>query len=221
MLSVMAHFAAITGVAGQGVQLRDLGSLFVDRDLRTDRLVIGNAARPEVRRALGLSSEMGVMGETLTVRTPEWRKQVDEGLQGRIPGKEAERARGVLLNHKEVAAAVAATLPNAPDRSAVIITATGNMPMPHISDLQGYAIAQHPDGDLLIASQDDRWRFSVGTLAPRGEIHWFDQYRWLIAQYWVLIMPIMLALILISVRPINAYLSDKATERLQLADGGV
>jgi cellulose synthase (UDP-forming) len=221
MLSVMAHFAAITGVAGQGVQLRDLGSLFVDRDLRTDRLVIGNASRPEVRRALGLSSEMGVMGETLTVRTPEWRKQLDEGLQGRIPGKEAERARGVLMNHKEVAAAVAATLPNAPDRSAVIITATGNMPMPHISDLQGYAIAQHPDGDLLIASQDDRWRFSVGTLAPRGEIHWFDQYRWLIAQYWVLIMPIMLALILISVRPINAYLSDKATERLQLADGGV
>ena len=61
---------------------------------------------------------------------------------------------------------------------------------------------------------DDRWRYRAGAVYERGEVNWYTQVRWLMAQHWLVLIPGILFAVLLLGRVWLSALSSQEQRRL-------
>lgn len=216
-LSLMAHFAAVTGTAPHHVTLLDEQHLDEVKRVQKDLLVIGSATTlPGAAYWYG-ALPFAVGAGRLTVREPELGQQVLDLLGGHASSLDAQRAERLALRNRDLAAVLGARSPFAPDRSLVVVTSASDDRMPAVADLVGFTNADRPGGDVLLLA-DARHRFKLGPTFTVGEVDGYTRLRWALAAHWLALIPALLLAVTLLARTWRDQLG--ARERARLAEAG-
>lgn len=187
--SLMAHMAAVTGLAGVRVEVlaaRDLNAGTAgDRDILAVGAAANNAALARWPERLPLKYHLG----RLRVNLPSYVDQALQLLGGHITKWEAEKVSEILGRSPQVAVVMGTQSPFSPERSVVAVTANRTESMPAAADLVGFTVADQAGGDVLLSVKDNRWRFRIGPQYDVGELVWFTKLRWVSAKHWLVLLP--------------------------------
>jgi len=202
LLTVVAHFAAVTGTPETGLAVvgpDDLTQVY-DRDL----LVIGAADNHALigRWAphLPLVFERGRPFARLPQR--DNLQVLLTWLSGRNVGAEVERAGEITSHDSSIGAVMGIQSPLNPKRAAVVVTAADDARMPLLRDLQGSAESRSHEADLLVSSRGTLWMFHLGFGYDVGILDDWRRILHFFSQHWVALFPfvvvgsILLALVL-------------------------
>lgn len=192
-LSLLGHFAAVTGVPADHVAIRRSGEVLDDPGMAgRDLLLVGALDRHALlhrwRDGLPLRWRSSTRRPEIRPASPAdiaW-----TALEGRLTGGERRRATAFLAAvDGPLVAVMGARSPLAADRSLVAVTATPSEGMPAIHTLQRPAEDGPPSGDLLLAAGERRAFF---RLAPRYDVGRLDAWthaRWFLANHWLALFP--------------------------------
>jgi len=213
-LSLMAHFAGITGYPGVGAEFTDVNAMgTLDRPER-DVLVIGQAAVLDHFAAWEGDLPVVHAHQQLLVRQPRALERAQTLLAGQTSKRRADRVAELLTRNPDVALVLGLQVPSGEGRTAVFVTANRVETMPAAYQLTGFTEADLPGGDLLMVDGDSRTRFRIGAGYDVGQLDWFTQLRWTSSQHWTLLVPFLLLGSLIVTGVSRRTLARKADSRL-------
>lgn len=219
LLSLMAHFAAVTGSASFRADIHTVSEVSSTLPKGKDLLVIGDITHPPLWSKIAPDLPVDIQRSRLVARAPTWERQALDVLGGHLTGQQADELARLLLSHREVAAVVGAPAPTGHDRSLVLVTAATPDAMPAIDDMIGFARATVPGGDVLVIADGERTRFRIGGVYHLGEVDWFTRLRWMLAMHWLVLIPgLLLGVLLVSAVWRNA-LTVQEQRRLAQASG--
>ncbi len=192
VMSLMAHFAGITGypgIAAEFVDVRALGEL--DRRDR-DVLVIGQAEILDHFPTWEDDLPVVHAHQQLLVRQPRPTERLQTLLAGQTSKRRADAVAELLTRDPDVALVQGLQVPAGEGRTAVVVTANRVETMPAAHQLTGFTEADLPGGDLLLIDGDTRSRFRIGAGFDVGELDAYTRLRWTSAQHWTLLIPFLL-----------------------------
>jgi len=218
VLSLMAHFGAITGVpgtnalvlAGSGLSL----SLARDRDL----LMVGSASRLPLGPRWADRLPVQELRGRLTVRPPSWLGQALALMGGHLTWREAEQVRAILARTPGAAVVAGFESPFARGRSALALTVGEGGTLPSVPDLLGFTIAHEAGGDLMVLGGETRWRFRIGPRYDVGQLAPLTRLRWMVANHWLILLPSILVMAFLLALVWRDSLSRREARRLALAE---
>ncbi|MFT7621725.1 MAG: hypothetical protein ACI9WU_000890, partial [Myxococcota bacterium] len=216
MLSIMAHFAAVTGIPGTRVNV--LTSNYVQQAdaLEKDLIVLGAPGSQTLLSHWADSLPLDVTASIPTGRHLSFSQSVVQVLEGRRSGKEAERAAAMLAGRSKYAGALAMESPLGTERTVVFVTASTTEHMPMISDLQGNANSREYTGDVLLAVGDRLAQFRIGPGWEAGELSTWTRWQWVLASHWLLLFPAFLMGVILFAFSYRDSLRARAEGRLSL-----
>ncbi len=191
-LSLMAHFASITGHPGIAAEFSDVGSMGALGRRDRDVLVIGQAAVLDHFTAWEDDLPVVHAHEQLLIRQPRPVERLRTLLAGQTSKRRADRVAELLTRNPDVALVLGLQVPSGEGRTAVVVTANRAETMPTAHQLTGFTEADLPGGDLLMIDGDTRTRFRIGAGYDVGQLDWFTHLRWTSSQHWTLLVPFLL-----------------------------
>ncbi len=213
-LSVLAHLAAITGVAGHGLEVATEGELAERAPAGADLLVVGNGQDLLLLREAETWLPLTRRFDRLEARAPGWPERLAGWTAGRRMAREASQVQELLSRNAGIMAVMGTRSPYDERHTRFVITAPRPEDMPRADELRGFTVADEAVGDVLLARADRRWRFAVGPRFDTGELAWPERARWLGARHWLLLLPSCLLAALAFSSGTRSYLSRRARARL-------
>jgi hypothetical protein len=219
LLSLVAHFATITGRAGTRLIVTTsahVAEVAKGRDLLAIGLAEPDPLLSAVRGELPLRADQG--GGRAVGSPPDASALLD--LLAGAPGRrESRRARAVVATLGAFSALQQVASPFDQGRSAVFLTAFGGAEVPSLPALLGDAESRTPAGDLLILSGERRWMFRLGPSFGSGRIGPLAHLRWFLHEHWLLLVPGFAFGALLIALPMQRGLAARARQRLAAERG--
>jgi len=214
-LSLLAHFASVTGSPGTGLDVMGAGSLLREGPPDKDLLLVGVAPDHAVLQRWAGRFPARVVEGGLRAQRPE-QTSLLSWLDGGRSRRELGRAEPLLSRLQRCSTVLVAEVPGRPGRGVVAVTATSLEDLPQHAELEGYARRQQPGGDLLVAAGDERWAFSIGPVFGRGELGAWTALRRFVALRWLLLFPAAALGALLLAFPMRRYMRRRMRERLEV-----
>jgi len=212
VLSVVAHFGAITGVPGG--RLTVLGAEEVPRQLDKDLILVGTVEDHALLRRWSARFPLAFTGAGPRLQLPEQANPILSLLAGRPEARDLERARPVLVRAAHPAAVMAMESPLAKSRTVVAVTAGTLEDLPGVAEMRGFAESRTRVGDLLLLDQGQRWAFRIGPTWNQGKIDRFTEIRWFLGNHWIALVPMLLVGALACAWMMRGSLERRAARRL-------
>ena len=218
MLSVMAHLSAVTGYPGINATFLFGDELTALDKLNKNLLVAGNVKTLSLLdKWSNLLPVKPVLGR-LEVRTPSMWQQTRALVGGNRVAVTAKKANDILTRTPKTAVIAGIESPLEQGRSAVVITALDDSTMPALYQFMGYTTAEEAGGDLMLVSNQHRWRFTIGPEYGIGKLVWYTQARWISSNHWLVLIPSLFIVVFMFAGIAREYLQRKAYDRLHPED---
>lgn len=183
MLSLFAHFAAVTGYAATRVEVK-LGAVEPRTLQGRDVLLIAEAERHPLLERYRAELPLALADSELVAQRPARSHFLKRIVTGQFNDSELERARGTLEG-SAVGAVFALPAPWDAQRSWVVVTGSDSASLPEATALQGFARGQRPRNDLLLLQAGQRYLFELGTQDGRGQVDDLLALRFWLSHAWV------------------------------------
>jgi hypothetical protein len=190
MLSLFAHFAAITGYAATRVDVR-LGAVDPASLAGRDVLTIAEAERHPLLARYQAELPLALSDAQLSAQRPARSHFLKRIITGQLDDSELTRARHTLEG-SAVGAVFALPAPWDAERSWVVVTASDSASLPEASALQGFAKGERAHNDLLLLQADQRYLFELGTQHGRGQVDDLLALRFWLSHAWVALAGLLL-----------------------------
>jgi cellulose synthase (UDP-forming) len=214
LLSLVAHFATITGRAGTRLTVTTSAHVSEVAEGR-DLLALGLAEPdPLLARVSGHLPLRAVEGGPPEVGLPPASSPFLDYLAGAPAYRESQRARAVVATLGGFSALQQVASPFGGGRSAVFLRTFGRVEVPSLPALLGDAESRTMAGDLLVLSGERRWMFRLGPSFGSGRIGRLAQLRWFLHQHWLLLVPGFALGTLLVAFPLHKALVARAQQRL-------
>ncbi len=208
LLSVLAHFAQVTGIAGDADLLAADGLSAAPRG--KDLLLIGTR---EDNALLGrLSPLLPFDGRARVPVSTNILLSLLSGFRGEF---EVARARAAFDGAADVAAIEGLALPGEEGRSVLAITARTSDSIPQLPDAKGATDSNGPLGDLLLLTGGYRAMFQIGPVGRMDGLSRFASVQWTFSQWPLLLLPIALLGIALAARELLRALDARAAARFR------
>jgi hypothetical protein len=176
-----------------------------------DLLVFGTPGDQPLLRAWARHLPLATTG---SLRVAPQTGGVGDLLSGRIFDGEPGRATDVLDHLTRAAAVMAIESPLHAGRTAVFVTAGEPAAVPALGILQGRAESRFRDGDVVVASGEQRWMFRLGLPFDDGRLPPWHQFLWALAGHWVALFPAAVCGLLLLAAVLKAALRARVSRRL-------
>ena len=190
LLSVMSHFAAVTGVAGTRASFLKATAASSSALAGKDVLVIGQAHRQSLIRAWSEHLPLRAEQAGLTVHRPGRLQQIRALLQGRRVDAALHRAAFMLARPSKLGAVVGIESPLSPGRSVVVLTGEAQAAPPTIREMQRVRARGLAAADLMLVGDDESAVFRVGPRYGVGNLDAWTSVRWHLAEHWLVLFPV-------------------------------
>jgi cellulose synthase (UDP-forming) len=214
LLSVLAHFARVTGMPGTRLTVLSAQDALAHPGLDKDLLLVGLPGdNPLLRRwADHMPLVPGPAGAI--VQMPAESTAVLRVLTGHLGRSELHRAAAVASETHSLSAVMGWESTLKAGRSVIALTATSLQDMPAMSDVSGFADARSRAGDLLIASGARRRMFRIGPSYDAGQLRVWSRARWSMASHWLVLFPGLFAGAFLLSGPVRRRLDQTIRQRL-------
>ena len=213
-LSMLAHFAAITGRVGSGLTVIIADESFGGSVLDKDLLLVGTFSDHPLLRRWAARLPLSFATSPPRVQMPEQNSALLSLLEGRRGFSELELAAPLAGRAKELGALMGMESPLAKGREVVVLTAARAAQIPSQLELQGFADSRGPGGDLLMTATGLRWMYKLGPAFNRGQLDRWSTVRWFMANHWLLLIPCAMLGCLALALAMRGFLARKLAARL-------
>jgi cellulose synthase operon protein B len=215
-LSMMAHFAAITGVPATRVAFTNPAG--IDRNADKDLLIVGAAENLAFLHSWPGYQPLSFPLGQVAVNRPSTGMQTKALFGGRLTWRNIERAQRKISRTSNLAVVAGFESPYAHGRSATLVSASSTQTMPFAGDLIGFTEAKNPGGDLLVTGVGGRWRFGIGPEYDVGEVAPFTRLRWAGTNHWLILLPSLILAAFVLATISRTGLQRRAWKRLHPED---
>ncbi|WP_373048360.1 cellulose biosynthesis cyclic di-GMP-binding regulatory protein BcsB [Vulgatibacter sp.] len=212
VLSLLAHFGAITGEPGSRITV--LSPEAVEADLDKDLILVGLSEDHTLLRRWAGRFPLVFGASRPVLQIPDQTDPFLALLAGRPAQRELERARPIVSRVQEAAAVMAMESPLAEGRTVVAVTAAQLSALPGVPEMRGYAQSRTREGDLLLLGSGQRWTWRIGPTWHRGGIDDWTRLRWFLAHHWLALVPFLVLGAAAVAWPLRGSLQRRAEARL-------